>query len=89
MDSLGQFAIARDIFVIVEMELNRRMMDTQGILDAARFDDQKTHTAFGHGFIVGYGGLPHVAGRLDEGCPLTGLDDSVSGLYLPDMAGFQ
>jgi hypothetical protein len=63
---LNEFRIAWNIFIVIEVELDRRMLDPQGVFDAAGLCNEEAYPALSHCLIVSQGSVTDVAARLDE-----------------------
>jgi hypothetical protein len=85
----GQFDVAWDILIVIKVELDRRMLDPQGVFDAAGLRDEQPYPALSHSLIVSQGSVSDVAARLDERRPVGGLDDTVARTYFPYVTGFE
>ena len=85
---LRQLPVAGNILIVIEVELDG-MLHAEGIFDAARFDDEQAHAAFGQGLIVRVRALADVAGGLDIERPARRLYDAVPCPHPADVLGLK
>jgi hypothetical protein len=80
VDGIYQSFVARDIHIIIQMELDRRMLDSQRIFHTAGLHNQESYSSCSQILIISYHPVADKSGRLDEGCPISCFDDPVSEL---------